>query len=571
MGTLGFRSTYAMEALAQEVLARSWQFACKHLVQVVFGFAALGLRHTSLMERVAWEVAWKAGELDPSELVHVAWAFATLACPEQRMFASLAMSAFERIESFDAEHLATFAWAFASLRFRHGRLMHAIAREAAVKIENFDEEDLSRLAWAFASLDLAPVELTQLLVHEASKRAGGYTRPEACAADRLDVAPEVVDAGVGRWQQPGWSRHRSRSSEAAEDSYCDERPAGRQRGSGGRRERREASPSSGYSSDGRAASSSVRPLRRHGEGSARAADDQPLARDARRAPGEASREPSRDAARGAAPGAVGGSVRGAGYAAGGEEFPHVEAARRSTSELRRLPPPRRVPQRKRKKQALQALRDEPPQPGAAAAAGPGPAPAASGGAAEEDEDDDFDEPAPGAHYDLLDEALGDSGEEPGFDALLATLREQMRATYGATLEGRLTDTQVISRASIADLDGSGRGDVSKEDQERVMQLLQARHLAETAAAGKHRQRKHRIRAERKLGREYIKSEIKNAYNAHVNQNVRYYNSVAIKVHKGEKAVDAKTIAKVTEHQQEGVPENLMKLSKEDRCMVRRCA
>merc|ERR1719479_639216 len=102
-------------------------------------------------------------------------------------------------------------------------------------------------------------------------------------------------------------------------------------------------------------------------------------------------------------------------------------------------------------------------------------------------------------------------------------------------------------------------------------LLEARRMAERAAAGRQQRRK-KDRAEKRLDPDYIKREIKNAYQGQ--QTVRYYNSVAIKVHKGEKAVDAKVIASVTAQQQagqNGEPPPMHKLTKEEREMVRRCA
>lgn len=247
---------------------------------------------------------------------------------------------------------------------------------------------------------------------------------------------------------------------------------------------------------------------------------------------------------------------------------------------RRLPPPSRVPQRQRKKRALEASRSEISDPATAAEAkeeaccssADGISDAALAAAADDREEcEDFEE----VGADLLQDALSgeeDEGEDegPSYDALLETLRSQLRASHGEQLVGRLTDTQVISRASgISDVDGLEDDAAYKE---RVLQLLEVRRQAEKTAAGKHRHSRSAIKKkqqqEKKLDRDYIKREIKNAYAAQINQNVRFFNSIAIRVQKGEKTVDQKMIDHMLGAQEGQEPK---KATKEERVMERRLA
>ncbi|CAE7266131.1 HERC6 [Symbiodinium natans] len=136
-----------------------------------------------------------------------------------------------------------------------------------------------------------------------------------------------------------------------------------------------------------------------------------------------------------------------------------------------------------------------------------------------------------------------------YDALLQMLRDQLRADSEPSQEAAAQAAPAVS-----DLDSQGRDQatLSKDEQARILELFEARRLAEKAA-GRHRKRslaKKREKAERKLDRDYIKNEINSAFQAHHDSGVRYYNSVAIRVHKGEKAVDAKTIEQVASAQAE---------------------
>ncbi|CAE7478748.1 DDX24 [Symbiodinium microadriaticum] len=141
---------------------------------------------------------------------------------------------------------------------------------------------------------------------------------------------------------------------------------------------------------------------------------------------------------------------------------------------------------------------------------------------------------------------GEQSDQKEYDALLQMLRDQLRAEPATSAEA----TQAPAPA-VSDLDSQGRetAPLSKEEQARILDLFEARRLAEKAA-GRHRKRslaKKREKAERKLDRDYIKNEIHSAFQAQHDPGVRYYNSVAIRVHKGEKAVDAKTIEQVQSH------------------------
>lgn len=175
----------------------------------------------------------------------------------------------------------------------------------------------------------------------------------------------------------------------------------------------------------------------------------------------------------------------------------------------------------------------------------------------------------GREVEASDEQPFEEPETPSYDALLAALREQLRATHGEQLIGRLSDTQVLCRASVSDIDRGGSS-MSKDDQARLLDLVEAQRLVEKAGRQKKRSfAKKKERAEKKLERDFLKTELTNAYNAQHNQQIRYYNSVAIRVHKGEKAVDVKTIASVAAAQ--GAQPEELKLTKEDRMMARRIA
>jgi len=149
-----------------------------------------------------------------------------------------------------------------------------------------------------------------------------------------------------------------------------------------------------------------------------------------------------------------------------------------------------------------------------------------------------------------------SGEdrEPEYDALLEMLREQIRA-----------GVQPQREASTVDIDDTS--ELSKADKARILELLEVQRVADQAAGRKRNKSsaKKKEKAERKLGREYIRNEISNAFKAQHDPGVRYYNSVAIRVKKGEKAVDTKTIEAVAQ----GKTDNVR--SKEDRIMARRIA
>merc|ERR1719331_1997459 len=246
---------------------------------------------------------------------------------------------------------------------------------------------------------------------------------------------------------------------------------------------------------------------------------------------------------------VGAAVKERGRA--GSAPPKLSQSSKSGVEFRRLPPPERQSQSKRKKKRLLANSK-------AIATSEG---ISSEKQAADGSDEDFEDCA-SASYDLLDEALGQgSGHSdenaPSYDALLETLRAQLRQHRVG-----LTDQQGVAKVT----DG-----LAASEQAEMLRLLEARRLAEAAAQGKKRNKsleKKRALRDKKLDREYIKNEIKNAYTAEMNQSVRFYNSVAIKVTKGEKSVDAKTIATVTAAQEGRMAE---KLTKEDRMELRRCA
>ncbi|CAK0910784.1 unnamed protein product [Prorocentrum cordatum] len=297
-----------------------------------------------------------------------------------------------------------------------------------------------------------------------------------------------------------------------------------------------------------------------------------------------------------------------------DEFPSVEVGAAAPKRARSLPPPGRIPQRQRRARSAAVA---PPQgaaghsapdeaaPAEVAAGGPGAreeggsdaaadggadraeraggeAPAEGGRSSDECKldgagaaaGDGADGAAPGdREVPVGGEHNSDESELDGYDALLVGLRRQLRATLGEQLEGRLSDSQVLSRASTVDACGAaGAGGVSREDRERALELLEAgggkRRSSRRAA-------KSRQKSDRKLEREYIRTEMKNAYSATVDQGVRYYNSVAIPVAKGEKCVDPQVIeslAKLQERRERGLePPEPLRPTKAERHMARRVA
>ncbi|CAJ1337115.1 unnamed protein product [Effrenium voratum] len=194
----------------------------------------------------------------------------------------------------------------------------------------------------------------------------------------------------------------------------------------------------------------------------------------------------------------------------------------------------RQPSRRRRKRVAQAPKAESPAPEASELdQPPEEAPEAADGPEAQSEVSEADD------------------KEPEFDALLHMLREQIRAGVQPR-EGQ--------EVPAVDIDGS-RSELTEEDKARILELLEARRVAESAAGRKRSKSfaKKKEKAERKLGRDFIKNEISSAFNAEHDPGVRYYNSVAIRVKKGEKSVDAKTIEAVAQ----GKPENEVR-TKEDR-------
>jgi len=272
-----------------------------------------------------------------------------------------------------------------------------------------------------------------------------------------------------------------------------------------------------------------------------------------------------------------------------EEFPSVEQAvaeLRMQAERKRLRPPPRVSQRRRKGNKPQeqtggldvavepSSRDVVADSTAGDACSSMDGTAAAGAETGEGHEDSDDFGGSHSGHGMLDEVLSDSDDGdhggPAIDALVETLRQQLRSTHGETLVGRLSDVQILSRASTAleaTTNGSG---MTSEDRDRVMEMLEARRLAEKAAEGKARHRRKASKIEKKCEKDYIANEIKNSYAAQVDQNVRYYNSVAIRVRKGEKSVDTKVIDQVTAHHDSG-EQQPSKATKEERAMARRIA
>eukprot|EP00913_Durusdinium_trenchii_P000778 g726.t1 len=140
------------------------------------------------------------------------------------------------------------------------------------------------------------------------------------------------------------------------------------------------------------------------------------------------------------------------------------------------------------------------------------------------------------------------------------LREQIRA-----------GVQPRQEAAAVDIDGAG-SELDQTDKARILELFEVQRVADQVASRKRSQSswaKKKEKAERKLeqlpciflvfrwcsfvltsrnehGREYIRNEISTAFNAQHDPSVRYYNSVAIRVKKGEKSVDTKTIEAVAQ-------------------------
>lgn len=576
LGTLGFRGISTLEVLAAEISRRTWEMLPLDLTKIAFGFAALGLQNVQMMEAIAEAATWKINQFEAAGFAQLAWAFATLAFPQRKMMTAIAVEASKEIERFDAAHLASIAWAFATLRLRHARLMLAVAKEAILKIADFDDEDLARVAWAFAALELAPPALTTLLVDEASKRATNARKSQIRSPMRA-VTPEPsgretdqrgdncerrkLGIPTGRGLALGG---RSASVDCMDAEHdLTKRTITRSRSAGVIRQmnrpRLAATPARDASMPGSATARQAceAPFRPSGSTTNTVAMEEnefPTVSASVSIGMQRHGEPDRQL--------------------GGLPNSEVLHAKKLQSEFKRLPLPGRVPQKKRKQKALEALRREgrpesdpedkvsslPHQCSLAKSGGA----SAAARLAEDDFDDDFEASTNGVGHDLLDEALGEDGEEaPSYDALLESLRNQLRKQCGDQLAERLTDQQVFAKA-----DGI---DASREDQEHLLKLLEARRLAEKVAQGRHRSKsaqKKKAAQDKKLERDYVKKEIKNAYSAEFNTTVRYYNSVAIRVAKGEKSVDAKTIATVAAAQEGRMQE---KMTKEERSMVRRCA
>lgn len=627
LGTLGYGSATAAEVIAHEVIERSWKFSPTNLTKVVFGYAVLGLRHVPMMETIAEEVMWKVDCFKPSDLAQLSWAFATLCFPKHEMMIAIAKEVVVQIDRFGTEHMASTAWAFARLRLRHGRLMAAIAREAASKIRDFDEEDLGRVAWAFATLDLAPPELTRLLLDEATRRRGGLAISRSQTPRHCDYGDGGASGRSGGHRggdfnsdptKGGGSSRQGRTTPGGGDGGSGEsRPlpscaipaSSSTKGGGyflqprtnaapvasaallGRRVLSRAVVANGaHHTAGSQTSTTARwtcpkcgflnsPLLPYCEVCEAPCNGPTKVEEEEEKQGEEEdEEEDEDFPRVEdAVATSGGRERRRCGGGGAVEGQAMTASKKLQPEFKRLPPLGRVPQRKRKKRAQQAIKkdcdvraadssecdekgkDVDALAGAASARRTEPARDSN------DFDEDFDvNCGGGGSYDLLDEALGqDDDDAPSYDILLESLRAQLR-THGVQYADRLTDQQILAKT-----EGAG---ASREDQETVMRLLEERRLAEKVAQGKTRSRsaqKKKERSEKKLDREYVKVQIKNAYNAEMNQGVRYYNSVAIKVHRGEKSVDEKTIAAVSAHASgEKAAE---KETKEDRVMARRCA
>lgn len=170
-----------------------------------------------------------------------------------------------------------------------------------------------------------------------------------------------------------------------------------------------------------------------------------------------------------------------------------------------------------------------------------------------------------------EEEVGHEENTGALDALLETLRGQLRATQGNSAHS--FSGQQLPAHSLPETANGGESPEAQLHRERTLELVEASRQAEKMKQGRKRsQSALKRRAHKKIGMDYIAAQLNDSYNATVNPGVRYYNSMAIRVAKGEKEVDVKVIEAVAAHAREGrVVEAAPKATKEQRAMARRIA
>eukprot|EP00746_Dinoflagellata_sp_MGD_P120623 gnl/MRDRNA2_/MRDRNA2_56082_c0_seq2.p1 gnl/MRDRNA2_/MRDRNA2_56082_c0~~gnl/MRDRNA2_/MRDRNA2_56082_c0_seq2.p1 ORF type:complete len:1068 (+),score=252.53 gnl/MRDRNA2_/MRDRNA2_56082_c0_seq2:184-3204(+) len=164
-----------------------------------------------------------------------------------------------------------------------------------------------------------------------------------------------------------------------------------------------------------------------------------------------------------------------------------------------------------------------------------------------DSEGDSDDDLPG--LDPLEEDSAAEGDS--YDKLIESLREKLRSERGDGYVNRLTDSQIVEKAEQL---RSGLEENPKENavkarmneraqKELILELLEAQRNA-GKKIGKRHGRASSTKAKKtdlRLDRDRLKDQLKAAYKKEQDQTVRYYNSVPIKVNKGEKNVSEKKI------------------------------
>eukprot|EP00747_Dinoflagellata_sp_TGD_P207619 gnl/TRDRNA2_/TRDRNA2_81172_c0_seq1.p1 gnl/TRDRNA2_/TRDRNA2_81172_c0~~gnl/TRDRNA2_/TRDRNA2_81172_c0_seq1.p1 ORF type:complete len:942 (-),score=255.16 gnl/TRDRNA2_/TRDRNA2_81172_c0_seq1:56-2881(-) len=170
---------------------------------------------------------------------------------------------------------------------------------------------------------------------------------------------------------------------------------------------------------------------------------------------------------------------------------------------------------------------------------------------DDDNDDYFEEQSDDDDDEDDDSEDEDPESAPSYDLLVEKLRQQLRSDLGTFVSSRLTDEQLLQKKMIYDVDK-----IDGTDREQVLQLLEARRLAEKMGGGKRGDRKPAY--ERRLNPHFLTGELDRAYDK---ESMRYRDNLPVKVRRGVKYVAEHKIGAPIEEKKE-------KLSKEERTMLR---
>lgn len=510
----------ALAAALDRLADQASSLAPEDLVLSLAGLAVLAVRDDLAAAVLCEDLAARLPALGSSELALLSWALGTLGLRCEPVMEALAKTAQSRIWRFGPGDLVKLIFGFVAVGLRHWELLDAVAEASSWSLSKMTPSGLAQLSWSFATLGVPKQELMAAIALQVAPQVGGMSE-----ADLATVAWSFASLRLrhGRLMHSIAKEAASRLADFDEEDLArlawayatlDLAPPELTRllvEEAGKR----AAPSRGPSP--------APPRERH--------NFSPSSRS--RPPAEAAAAPSPEPREEKV-----------------DEYPPVgESGGRNQQ---RRAPFARLPRRRKGK-----------------GGGRGAEPAEAPTDRETTDGEPPHEPAAVPQEPVETTDAGGDGEQSDqkeYDALLQMLRDQLRAEPATSAEA----TQAPAPA-VSDLDSQGRetAPLSKEEQARILDLFEARRLAEKAA-GRHRKRslaKKREKAERKLDRDYIKNEIHSAFQAQHDPGVRYYNSVAIRVHKGEKAVDAKTIEQVATAQ----AGKMSTRTKEERVMARRVA